>query len=70
MSTNTLKAVGLILAGSFSIAGGIYNWDWFMEARKARSIVWLFGRNGARIFYGILGLVIALIGLWALIGGI
>lgn len=46
------------LAGAFSIAGAVFDWNFFMENRKAALWVRLFGRNGARVFYVILGLVI------------
>ena len=49
--SNTL----IILIGLFSLLGAIFNWDWFMNNRRARIIVTLFKRTGARIFYGLLG---------------
>jgi hypothetical protein len=52
----------LVGAGLFSIAGGIFNWDWFMSHRRAALFVRLFGRMGARIFYILLGILIAAIG--------
>ncbi len=57
-----------VLAGLFSILGAVKNWDFFMNNRKAYIWVKLFGRNGARIFYGILGFVIAIIGLGISVG--
>jgi drug/metabolite transporter superfamily protein YnfA len=55
-------ALLLVLAGLFAIAGGVFDWEWFMTNRKAWVFVKLFGRNGARIFYCILGLVVAVLG--------
>jgi hypothetical protein len=56
MTTEQIVLVGIIaVMGGFSLAGAIANWDWFMESRKAAFIVKILGRNGARIFYGILG---------------
>ena len=46
----------LILVGIFSILGGLLNWNWFMENRRARFFVSILGRNGARIFYIGLGI--------------
>ena len=59
-----MNPLGLIFvaAGVFSILGAICNWDWFMNARKARSVVSLLTRGGARIFYGILGLLLVVLG--------
>jgi hypothetical protein len=51
-----------LAGGLFSLAGGVANWNWFMENRKARFFVKIFTRTGARIFYIVLGAVIALYG--------
>jgi len=48
----------------------IANWDFFFESRKAQFIVKFMGRNGARIFYGLLGGAIFSLGFLALIGAI
>ncbi|EAZ92987.1 immunity 17 family protein [Crocosphaera chwakensis] len=52
----------LILAGLFSLCGAIFNWNWYMNHRKARFIVKILGRAGARIFYGVLGLGFIILG--------
>ena len=59
-----MNPVGLILvaAGIFSISGAVLDWDWFINSRKAQFFVAIFGRNGARIFYGILGVFIVVVG--------
>ena len=41
--------------GVFTICGAVFDWDFFMENRRARLFVWMFGRNGARVFYALLG---------------
>jgi hypothetical protein len=64
----TMTAKGLILglmfvgAGIFSVCGAAFDWDWFIDSSKARFFVPIFGRTGARIFYAILGIVLAVIG--------
>ncbi len=65
-----MNPLGLIFvaAGVFSVLGAICNWDWFMNARKARFVVKILTRNGARIFYGALGIVIAALGVLGTIG--
>ena len=46
----------LILVGLFSIAGGYFDWNWFMENRRARFISKILGsRERGRIFYILLG---------------
>ena len=57
-----------IVVGIFSTLGGVFNWEWFMNARKARFIVQIFSRTGARIFYIILGLALASLGVLGAIG--
>ena len=59
-----MNASGLVFmaAGAFSMLGAICNWDWFMNARKARFMVKILTRNGARLFYGILGVGFAVLG--------
>lgn len=65
---NNFVGVILIVVGLFSLAGGVFNWDWFMNQRKSKIIVKILKRTGARIFYSILGIAIALIGVLALTG--
>jgi len=36
----------------------LLNWDWFFTTRNAQTIVRNVGRNRARPFYGILGIII------------
>ena len=50
-------------AGLFTIFCAIMDYDWFMEDRKAEFVVTIFGRNGARIFYVLLGLVLITLGI-------
>ena len=46
------------LAGIVSLLGAWLNWDWFFTTRNAQTIVRNVGRNRARLFYGILGIII------------
>lgn len=55
-------AWALIAAGAFSVCGAWMDWDFFMNSRKARLFVNLFGRGGARVFYGLLGATILTMG--------
>lgn len=65
-----MKLWGLFFAavGAFSVCAGVCNWEWFMNARKARFIVKVFGRTGARIFYGLLGAGLIVLGVLGLTG--
>jgi len=52
----------IVAAGAFAICGAAFDWDWFINHRKARFFVTLFGRTGTRIFYGILGSALVVLG--------
>lgn len=51
------------LAGLFSMAGGLFDWEWFMANRRAALFVKILGRTGARIFYILLGLGLIALGI-------
>ncbi len=57
-----------IVSGAFAFLAAVLNWEWFMNHRKVRFFVRLFGRTGARIFYGVIGLVLVLLGLLLVTG--
>jgi len=56
-------AIGLFVMGS-----AIFDWNSFMTHPKARPITWLFGRNGARILYALLGAIFVAMGTAAGVG--
>ena len=45
----------LVVAGLFSVVGAVFDWSWFMSARRARLLVTVLTRTGARVFYALLG---------------
>ncbi len=45
----------LVPIGLFTVCGALFDWSWFMGNRRARLVVALFGRGGARVFYGLIG---------------
>ncbi len=53
----------MALGGIFSICGAIFNWDFFFENYKARPVVKLIGRTGARVFYVLIGLLCIFFGI-------
>lgn len=65
---NVIFGLMVGLAGLFSICGAAFDWDFFMNSRKARAQVWLFGRQGARVFYVLLGLAFVIVGLLVGVG--
>lgn len=47
-----------IVLGVFSIIASVLNLDWYFQTDGARILVKRFGRNGARIFYVLLGIAL------------
>lgn len=56
-------AIFAILGGAFSIFCAVKDYDWFMNNRRARPFVQMFGRQGARAFYIFLGAILLFVGL-------
>ncbi len=47
-----------IALGLFSLVAAIWNIDWYFQTDGARMFVQRLGRNGARVFYILLGLAL------------
>lgn len=60
---NIFPVIIFVLAGAFSLLSSVKNFDWFFSNSKAKPFVKIFGRNGARIFYSILGIFMIILGL-------
>jgi hypothetical protein len=58
----------LVACGVFAICGAGFDWEFFMNNRKAQFFVRLFGRTGTRIFYGFLGSAIVVVGVLIVTG--
>ncbi|MCA9058103.1 MAG: immunity 17 family protein [Planctomycetaceae bacterium] len=60
-----MEPFGLIIvaAGVFTVTASIQDWDFFFNSRKAELLVAMLGRSGARVFYGLLGVVIVILGI-------
>lgn len=65
-----MNPIGLLIAaaGLFSAAGGILDWEWFMNHHKARFMTNILTRTGARIFYILLGLGLVVLGVLIAMG--
>ena len=59
----------LVVAGLFSVVGAVFDWAWFMAARRARLLVAVLTRTGARVFYALLGGALAGGGVGLVIAG-
>lgn len=60
----------LFVAGVMSVGAAVLNVDAFFEHPTAQPFVRTLGRDGARIFYAVLGAVFGLIGVAMLYRGI
>ncbi len=49
------------IGGLLCIAAAVCDWDWFFDNYRARPFVKLLGRNGARVFYAILGALLMIL---------
>ncbi|MBN1872655.1 MAG: immunity 17 family protein [Anaerolineae bacterium] len=58
----------VLLIGIFTLAGAFFDWEWFMNNRRARLLVTLFSRDGARIFCAALGIFFIILSLLAFVG--
>ncbi|WP_439183632.1 immunity 17 family protein [Carboxylicivirga taeanensis] len=58
----------MIGVGVLIFIASLTNWEWFFKQRRAQSMIKLMGRNGARIFYAILGAFFAGFG-WLVLSG-
>lgn len=64
MTQGMIGLLFLSFAGVFSILASIFNWDFYFTDRRARLIVKIAGRTGARVIYGIFGLVLIGLGFY------
>jgi len=60
---DSLIAWLFILIGSLSFFGSITNADWLMKSTQIEFVVRYLKKNGARIFYAVLGLLSILVGI-------
>ncbi len=53
-----------VLLGLISLLATLWNADWFFTARNTQFVVGNVGRNRARLFYGVLGLLLIGMGIF------
>ena len=56
--TDNISPRNLCASRNRLLLASLLNWDWFFTTRNAQTIVRNVGRNRARLFYGILGIII------------
>lgn len=47
-----------IITGTISLLAAVFNWEWFFSTNNVQLLVRNFGRSKARLFYGILGIIL------------
>ena len=57
-----------IIIGFFPVAAVLFNWQFFMQNRKARVMASILGETGMRVFYVLLGLAFIIGGFLLTIG--
>ncbi len=55
---NVIAAIMFAILGALSISAAIFNFKWFFTSENGKLFVKLFGKKGARIFYGIVGVLV------------
>jgi len=63
-----LPGIAFALIGLFIVGAAALDWNYFMTHPKARPLTMLFGRNGTRVVYGLLGVAFIAMGIAAAIG--
>jgi small neutral amino acid transporter SnatA (MarC family) len=62
MDLSNAEYLILVPLGLLSMAGGLFDWQWFINNWRVRAISKLLGRTGARLFYTLLGLGLVVLG--------
>ncbi|MDR1356155.1 MAG: immunity 17 family protein [Tannerellaceae bacterium] len=47
-----------VATGIIALTSAVFDFDWYFQSRRAAVFVSWLGRNGARLFYGLLGLTL------------
>ena len=46
-----------VVVGLLAILASLFNWDWFFQSQNTQAIVRNVGRDRARLFYAVLGVL-------------
>ena len=46
-----------VVVGLLAILASLFNWDWFFQSQNTQAIVRNVGRQRARLFYALLGIL-------------
>ena len=64
-----MNPIGFLIAavGLFALAGSMSRWPWFWNSGRARTVVDIFGRSGARTFYFVIGMFLVVTGFYVVV---
>lgn len=68
MSKPFFLASIVFVGAAICLGTAIFDWNWAMKTAEAKPVVSVAGRKGARIFYALLGLGFAAVGVMILTG--
>lgn len=57
-----LGNLAAIIGGLFCLCAAFFDWDFFFDNYRARPFSKIFGGNGARAFYAVIGVLLILLG--------
>jgi hypothetical protein len=65
---NPLVGYVVIAFGLFTVMAACCDWEFYMNHRKARIVIALMGRQGTRVFYGVIGSAMIVAGVLMAVG--
>ena len=68
MQESTISGIVFMAIGLFIMISALANWEYFFDNNKAKFFIKIFGRQGTRIFYIILGTALFTFGLLEVAG--
>ena len=68
MSKEIVLSSIVFIGAAISLGTAIFNWNWAMKSDEAKPVVGLVGRKNTRVFYAVLGLGFAVVGVLILKG--
>ncbi|MBR7059849.1 MAG: immunity 17 family protein [Neisseriaceae bacterium] len=58
-----VTSILMVICGVFCLCAAIFDWDFFFNNYRARPFIRIFGRNGSRVFYALLGIFVIFVSL-------
>ncbi|MEM7737275.1 MAG: immunity 17 family protein [Deinococcota bacterium] len=68
MQPDTVIFSLLVVAGCLRLAVSVFNWRWYIDGHRGRFLAWVYGPQGARIFFAVVGSLMMAVGVAGLAG--